>query len=274
MTKDCVRPDCTRKRENKTLCRRHRLQRVEQTGLGFIDSTPAREKIALLREHGWSIHRIGAAVDVPASTVQRISCGGVGSRAYGPTVNAIAALAVIDGRLSIDSTGTGRRLQALVRIGWSYDEISRLSGINDETLRKVATRPRVAVGVAAAVAGVYDDLYHSDGPSILAMLGGHRRGFAPPDAWGEDTIDDPNAEPYVGVAAADEVLTERVVAGKVNAHTGRKVFVPPQDRVEAVRRMLHLGIAPSTMALRIGTSKAVVDRLIVQVRSESEEAAA
>lgn len=273
MTK-CARPHCKRMREHKALCRQHRLQQAQETGLGFIDSTPAREKIALLREHGWSIHRIGAAVAVPAGTVLRISRGGIGSRAYGPTVKTIAAVEVTDGRLSIDSTGTARRLQALVRIGWTYDEISRLSGINDETLRKVSARPRVAVLVAAAVAGVYDDLYHSDGPSIQAMASGRRCGFAPPDAWDEDTIDDPDAEPYVGAVEVDEVLVDRVVAGKVNGHTGPRITLPLQGRLEAVRRMLRLGVAPSTMAIRIGTSKAVVDRLIEQIQSKPEEAAA
>lgn len=274
MTKDCIRPYCTRKREHKTLCREHRLRQVQKTGLGFIDSTPAREKIALLREHGWSLHRIGAAVDVPAGTVQRISSGGVGSRAYGPTVKAIAAIEVTDGRLSIDSTGTGRRLQALVRIGWTYDEISRLSGINDETLRKVAYRPRVSVGDAAAVAAAYDGLYHSDGPSAAAMAAGRRCGFAPPDAWDEDTIDDPTSSARTGDVEVDEVLVARVVAGEVNdRHASSKVDVPPQDREEAVRRMARLGVAPSTIALRVRSGKDAVNRLIRRIQSEDEEAA-
>lgn len=273
MTNTCIRPGCTRKREHKTLCRGHRLQQLEKTGVGFIDSTPAREKIALLLEHGWSFHRIGAAVDVPPSTVRRIGRG-VGSRAYGPTVKAIAAIMVTGGGLSVDSTGTARRLQALVRIGWTYEEISRRSGVNDASLRVVSVRPRVAVTTAAAVAAAYDDLYHSDGPSIQAMSAGRRCGFAPPDAWAEDTIDDPNASPRTVDVEVDEVLVARVVSGVVNGRGATsKADVPPQDREEAVRRMLRLGVAPSTIALRVRSGKETVDRLIDRIQSEGKEAA-
>lgn len=269
----CIRPDCTRKREHKTLCREHRLQKLQKDGIGFIDSNPARERIARLQECGWSYHRIGAAVGVPASTVRRIGQG-VGTRAYGPTVRAIAAIKVTDGRLYIDSTGTTRRLQALVRIGWTYGEISRRSGVNDASLRIVADRPRVAATTASAVAEAYDDLYHSDGPSAPAKTAGRRLGFEPPDAWDEDTIDDPDATPRTAIVEVDEVLVERVVSGKVNGKTGHKVSVPLPDRVEAVRRMLPMGITPTAMADRMGTSKEIVDRLIRQVQPEAEKEAA
>jgi hypothetical protein len=266
VNRDCIHPGCTLKREHKTLCRGHRLQQVQKTGIGFIDSTPAREKIALLQERGWSFLHIGAAADVPPSTVRRIARG-VGTRAYGPTVKAIAAIEVTEGRW-IDSTGTARRLQALVRIGWSYDEISRRSGVNDASLRIVQTRPRVAATTASAVAAVYDDLYHTDGPSTSAMAAGRRCGFAPPDAWDETTIDDPDAEPWAVSPEPDPVLVERVVAGRFDRRESDKVVIPRQEWEEAIRCMVRLGVTPSIIAMRVRSSSETVQKWIARHRDE------
>lgn len=269
MTETCSRPRCTRNREHKDLCREHRRM-LQKMGLaGYIDATPAREKIAVLRGMGWSYQRIGRAVGVAHATLQRIGTG-VSRRATAATVNAVAAIEVTDGQW-VDSTGSKRRIHALVRIGWTYAEISRRCGVNHCTLRKVALRPRVNADTAAKVAQAYRELHLTPGPAGHAVAAARRRGFLPPLAWDEDTIDDPSAVPDLGAGVdseVDEVLVERIVAGKVNVGPGRRVVVPPQDRLEAVRRMLPLGIAPTPMANRIGASKEVVERLIAQVQSE------
>lgn len=271
---ECHRPRCTVSRESGPHCRKHRLM-LQNAGIsGFIDATPAREKIQDLHDRGWSFYRIGRRAGIATATVQRIGRG-ISRRAYAPTVNALAAVEQ-HGERWVNATGTRRRISALVRMGWTYVEISRLTGIPRDTLRKVTQRSRVNAENADAVSSLYERLHLTPGPSQKARTAGVTRGFHPPFAWDLETIDDPTAEPNYGGedTEVDEVLVQLVVAGKVNDRSGNKVTVPLQDRLEAIRRMLLIGVAPTAMAARIGTSKEIVDKLISQVRPESEEAAA
>lgn len=101
----------------------------------------------------------------------------------------------------VDPTGTVRRVQALLAIGWTCADLGRRCGRGDEWARMVARSNAVTTETAALVKAAYDDL-------SMRIPRGQRheqtrrwyanKGYAPPLAWDDDTIDNPTALP-VGV---------------------------------------------------------------------------
>lgn len=180
----------------------------------LVDAEPAREHIARLRASGLSIKVI--------SRLSGVSMKGLASLIYGiggrpPAVQArqdtIDRLAAVNPRLEllspltkVGSTGTCRRLQALQAVGWSQRRLAAELGTDAGYVGKLSRSEarRVRVRTAVAVRAVYDRLWDARPPMRTpAELGvvsrmrsmAARRGWAPPMAWDEETIDDPTAEP-------------------------------------------------------------------------------
>lgn len=164
-----------------------------------------------------------------------------------------APLVPVDGAGWIPSVGTVRRLQALTVMGWSMRDLADRCGLQESTLAALRnpihkmTRPRFA----ATVAGLYDELSGTHGPGRHAATRAKNRGWAPPAAWDDDTIDDPYTEPNVGEQA-------RVNQGRPFAHV-----------VEDVEWLLeHNPLITSTeLAQRLGyTSKSAIQHALAADR--------
>lgn len=115
----------------------------------------------------------------------------------------------------VDSTGTVRRLRALMRLGHRAIEIGELLGVSDEAVLQITRRPTVYRSTAERVRAVYDQLSMTLGGSDETRRRAERQGWPPPLSWDDDTIDDPAARP-VGVAGhpvVDEVAIARFLAG-------------------------------------------------------------
>lgn len=262
MSRTCSRPLCPTGSEGGPWCRKHRLMLQNAGVSGYIDATPARERVQALHSAGWSYYRIGTAAGIATATVQRIGRG-LSRRAYAPTVTALASVRGGQGRW-IDSTGTRRRIAALVRLGWTYQELSRRSGVPVDTLRKVCQRPRVNSANAAAVVALYDEIGLTLGPSRKAATQARVRGFPSPLAWDVDTIDDPDAKPDFGAerdVEPDEVLIERAATGK------RKpgVALSHGERLAALALMVSMRLPVSTMGKRLGCGNPVVEALLAEL---------
>lgn len=99
--------------------------------------------------------------------------------------------------VSVDKTGTVRRIQALIRMGHMPKDIaadlgwipSRISDILND--RHPGVRPRTRDQVKA----YYEKKQLVRGNSTKTMRWAIKRNWAPPLAWDEETIDDPNARP-------------------------------------------------------------------------------
>lgn len=107
----------------------------------------------------------------------------------------------LDGsRATIDATGTRRRIQALCRIGWPMRTIADRANVGIGTVSRIATKgnERVRTVVADRIAGVYDELSGSPGPSPHSVRHATRNRWAPPLSW--DDIDS-DTRPQ-GVASA------------------------------------------------------------------------
>lgn len=107
-----------------------------------------------------------------------------------------------------DAAGTQRRIQALMRNGWSMGLLSARLGCTRQVLRKQLLHGVwVMADTAAQVRALYDVLWDQPPPerdrferraATVTREYARRNGFAPPLAWDDDDIDNPAARPADG----------------------------------------------------------------------------
>lgn len=156
--------------------------------------------------------------------------------------------------LSVDITGTRRRLQALFALGWRYQDLGDRLGVGKARVWSLVQgdQTRVYLATAAKVRALYDELSMTvpEGPTFdRQRRWAAKLGFAPPLAWDDEDLDDPAAQPRARVIAPaygyDEAVVERFVAEAVRPE-GRNLT--HAEVVEAVRRLRRAGV--STHELR------------------------
>jgi len=139
-------------------------------------------------------------------------------------------LARLQGGRAVPALGSQRRIQALMRLGWTSSDIADAAGWTHRNqvfriLKGQKGRPCVWLqrSTAEAVRDVYERLSMSlpepTPTRARTRAKAQRMGWAPPLAW--DDIDDPNERPHVGTdrwgrtraADIDEVVVARILAG-------------------------------------------------------------
>ena len=149
--------------------------------------------------------------------------------------------------LTVDSTGTRRRIQALHAIGWTWAALAPELGITRSGVGLLA-RDRNQTSYASTaqrVAEVYERLCMVTpvgSAAKRARTNAARQGWLPPLAWND--IDDPAEQPAKvirrdwhkgpGVDDVDEVVVERLLALQ-------RVKATPAEKHEAMRRWLAAG---------------------------------
>lgn len=180
------------------MCEPHYRQRIRMGIYGYRDATLVREHVAKLRELGWTWPQIGDAAGLSSAVPFHLMSGRRYRRVLTETAEALLAIQpeMRGSHRGVDGTGTYRRCEALLWMGWPWAEINRRVGLKPYTLATLRTRGEpVSFRVAQAVAAVYEELSHLPGPSKQTATKARRAGYAPPLAWDEDTIDDPKARP-------------------------------------------------------------------------------
>jgi hypothetical protein len=178
--------------------------------------------------------------------------------AHAASRRAAAGQTHADPGMWVPRCAVARRIEALQAIGHSVTEIARAAGMTKQAVRDFRLRnsPVVHHATAAKFIAVYDHLW--DKPATGKYADRTRRwaasqGFAPPLAWDDDTISDPDAVPLLDVSTGssepDEIAVERFMAGtlrdKVNANAS-------PERVEAVRRLVARGYSDYEIGRRLG----------------------
>jgi len=100
----------------------------------------------------------------------------------------------------VDMIGTRRRIEALRAIGWPTEIIAAEALGWSRALRDLPRGPLVLRTTADKIRAFYDTHSMTLGPSTRTRAHAARAGWAPPLAWDDDEIDDPQAQPH-GVAA-------------------------------------------------------------------------
>lgn len=175
----------------------------------FTDAAPVREHVLRLMAAGIGRRRIEKLSGVTGSVVCNLLYGKAGrapTRRIRPqAAAALLALqaertALADHQL-VDATGFHRRMRALVAVGFSRAFLARRFGRTTANF----TRPtdKVTVATDRRAREIYDELWNQDpfkhGMTAQAVSRARNlaaaSGWAAPQAWDDERIDDPGARP-------------------------------------------------------------------------------
>ncbi|NYV73667.1 hypothetical protein, partial [Streptomyces sp. UH6] len=155
----CRLPAC---REEGARYRRRLAYDHSQNVRRLVDATQARVHAERLVARDWTHRQIADAAGVERSTVTKMLSGR-------PMVSRSAAAGILSVPLThkpraprhrVDATGTRRRIQALMVLGYPVEALAPQVGVQAEAIHLVAMgeSSRVERGTAAAVAAAYRKL--------------------------------------------------------------------------------------------------------------------
>lgn len=172
---------------------------------------------------------------------------------------------------AIPALGYQRRIQALARMGWSFQDIADEAGWGHRNrVRYIVVGQKgkptryLERATAKTIGEVFERLCMKvpDGPYAgRTRTWAASKGWAPPLAW--DDIDDPDARPRGGVIAhrktdVDPVAVDRAVAG-------HPVTLTRDERFEVVARLRATGMSLRQIEERTVITK--VERYVVREAS-------
>lgn len=239
---------CGRRASRRGLCSSHYNTRRERDiaygrwQSGYVDAEPARRHALSLRAAGMGRRRLSELSGVSDSVIH-VLINGRPERGSPPSrriaaanAHAILAVPMPDAALlaagaRVDITGTTRRLQALVAIGYTQAELARRLGITSANSTALFhAEGQVLAVTARRVADLYDRLSMTSGPSQAARARARKLRWAPPLAWDDDTIDNPAAHP----------------------DRGQRRTVPFSEKYSELR---DLGLTQAEIAARLGVQR-------------------
>lgn len=175
----------------------------------IVDGEPTRRHVRNLMAAGVSVVRIAAHADVSFAVVSGLLYTRGPNRPRSEKIryeNARRILAVRADQVAtgyVDAAGTHRRLQALMANGWPQLRLGPHVGLHPVYVNAVLRQTRIYGTTAMNVAAAYDRLWNQDPRQHGVNVGTYKKirslarnnGWAPPGAWDDDTIDDPQAHP-------------------------------------------------------------------------------
>jgi hypothetical protein len=241
----------------------------------FMDAAPVRDHIRALRAAGVGVQQIAMLAGISTSHVRELGKPG---RDGNPSVRRVrpeTAQRVL--RIRVDqanrgprslvaATGTRRRLQALIAVGWPHDELAARLGRGSAGLRRSMLSDSVTAQTAQDVSDLYEQLWNRRPPQSTdqraadtARASAADRGWLPPLAWDDiDTDTDPrnHAERVETDGDLDEIAIERALAGD-GVHLE---LLTPAEQDEVVRRLTERGKSIRDIAQQLATTKRTMSR--------------
>lgn len=230
----------------------------------WTDAEPARAHVRELMRTGLTQENVAALAGVAPGSMTHLMRGSNGNppaRKLRPET-AARILAVrpgphaVPGSGVMDSTGTVRRLQALVTAGWPMRRLAARLGMKPQNFAVMMRGTQVKAPTAAAVRALYDELWDQAPPEESprdAVSVRHARAHAarnrwtPAMGWDDDTIDDPAAQP------AD---WKRPASGRWRA----------RDLAEEARELIRWGFTREQAAGRLGVTRAALEKAFERTR--------
>ena len=249
---------CTRCRRAKRDRENHRA-RMKAYGRWqpFVPAGPAREWVLMLMDYGIGWQRIAKLAGLTERPISKLLYGKPPSRQIRPETEAkILAVKPVLGNLAdttlVDPAGTRRRLQALVAAGWPQRRLARRLGWAWNQFRAVMScQNHVSAATARTVIALYDQLWDQppSQPTAAQRTAVRKarqlaelRHWPPPQAWDDDTIDDPRA------GAADYQRKPRLSRAALVEEAEELFRVHGLDRNQAAER---LGVTRACLAKAI-----------------------
>jgi transcriptional regulator with XRE-family HTH domain len=244
----------------------------------WVDAEAARRHVKELRAAGLGRTRIADLAGLDHSVVWRLEHGNPRRRKPPPhqirhaTAESIlavsASLDTLAAFATVDATGSRRRLQALVAVGWSQRRLAARLGVSPANMASLMRRPRVLASRARSIRDLYEELWNTQ-PQCrstqerLAVTRARNfaaaRGWAKPMDWDDDAIDDPTAAPSLkdDRSIVDPVAIERALSGDPVSLT----------RAEAAE-VTRIGTARGMSSRQIAAITGRTQRSVVRYRSE------
>jgi hypothetical protein len=243
----------------------------------FVDAAPVRAHIRALRAAGIGVEQIARLAGISTSHVRELAAtgrdGNPGIRRVRPeTAQQVSRIRIDQAnrapRSHVVATGTRRRLQALIAVGWPHDELAARLGRSSAGLRRSMLRDSVTAQTAQDVSALYELLWNVRPPQSTddqraaanaARTFAAERGWVPSLAWDDvDTDPDPrhHTERTESNGDLDEIAIERALAGD----GVRLEHLTPAEQDEVIRRLTERGKSIRDIAQQLATTKRTVSR--------------
>lgn len=219
------------------------------------DATQTRHHIERLTAAGWTQAQIARTAPVAARSIAGILRGQCD--VANTTAAAILGIPIgppPDSTRDVDSTGTVRRIRALVAIGWPLAHLAPRFGLHVTALGRIANGQleHVRAVTADTIALDYRHLARIPGPSVRARRHATTRGWHGPAAWDDRTIDNPLALPDVD--GPEPVLSRDELA---------------ELRRKEITHLAGYGASPEEIAVRLGVGVSTVTGILRQHRAKT-----
>lgn len=211
-----------------------------------VSAQPAAEHLRALLAGGAGWAELVTATGAARGTISLILAG------KRTNILASSAAGILGVRLEdvlspvrpVPAVGSGRRLQALFALAHSRQAIAEACGISTSLVSQITnmTRARIPYATTQAVATGYNRLSMREGTSADARRRAAQAGWAPPLAWDEHTIDDPDARPNLGrpvlrsVAIAEDAEFIRSTTGATDEQIAMRLGMPKNTLQITLRR--------------------------------------
>jgi hypothetical protein len=242
----------------------------------FVDAAPMREHIRALRAAGIGVEQIAMLAGISTSHVRELAGtgrdGNPGIQRVRPeTAHRVLRIRIDQAnrapRSHVVATGTRRRLQALIAVGWPHDELAAGLGRSSAGLRRSMLSDSVTAQTAQDVRALYEQLWNLCPPQSTddqraaadaARTFAAERGWLPPLAW-DDIDTDPDPRHHARHAETDdldEIAIERALAGD----GVRLEHLTSAEQDEVVRRLTERGKSIRDIAQQLATTKRTISR--------------
>ncbi|WP_020580165.1 hypothetical protein [Actinopolymorpha alba] len=155
----------------------------------------------------------------------------------------------------VPNIGARRRIQALRAIGWTTADIAHHADLSPSLIRDILARrgSTITRTVHDGIRSAYDALAMTPGPSKTSRTRALARGWAPPLAWDDDTMDDPNSQPHQGNDTADVDQDELDHAAIWRRMDGdRTIALTQAEAAEVITRMRRRGYSDAHITRHTG----------------------
>lgn len=210
---------------------------------------------ALVQNHGVTLRGIAEVAGISAFIVSDLNRGlkQFVHRDTEKAILAVTAETVLSRSNAIGlvpNVGGRRRIQALMAMGWRHQDLTPMLGMNTSNIIHQQgdwfTKRK-----HDAIKNLYDRLWDKRGPATaLSINRVIKAGYAPPLAWDDETIDDPRAQPNLGLTKPKR---GRPAKGPVQA---------TEDQLEDVEFLLEQAYRWDAITDRLGVEPDSLERML------------
>ena len=233
----------------------------------YTDATPAREHITNLLATGASKRAIAGAADISPTAITQLTEHG---QRQVRTITAARILAVRPEHTHnrptpdgfVPNIGTRRRIQALQVLGHSARDIGDAAGVTQSVVHNIISQAGdwISARNRTAILAAYATLWNQPGTSRKTATLASRKGWAPPLAWDDETIDDPAATPQHQAIAGASTLDDSAIDRRCNGD--HSVPLTNDERRAVVARLHAAGLNDKEIMRRTGIN----DRQVIRDR--------